>query len=115
MGVPAGSTEGRRKSQHDAMVRGRCRQVPSRWETEFGRWVSDFGVSRIVSALAHDPDLRVTNQSVYEWLQDHPPTASRALALVAMSRGRPTLNAIYHHAHEIRRPPDTAGKERLQR
>jgi hypothetical protein len=80
-------------------ARGRFRRAPDRWNTEIGRWVSNFGVSRIVSALAHDPDLRVTNQSVYEWLQGHPPTASRALARVAMSRGRFTLDAIYHHAH----------------
>jgi len=41
-----------------------CSGQGSRWETEFGRWVSDFGVSRIVIELARDPDLRVTNQAV---------------------------------------------------
>ncbi len=51
-------------SRQDALARGRHKRDPSRWETEFGRWVSDFGVSRVVEALAHDPNLRVTNQAV---------------------------------------------------
>ena len=106
-GVP-----GQAMIRDEALGLGQFRRAPDRWHTEFGRWVSDFGTSRIVAALAHDPDLRVTNQSVYEWLQGHPPTASRALALVAMSRGRRTLDAIYHHALEIRRPPDTTAASR---
>jgi hypothetical protein len=39
-----------------ALALGRFRRAPDRWHTEFGRWVSDFGVSRIVSALAPAPD-----------------------------------------------------------
>ena len=88
--------------RHDALARGRCRRVPARWDTEFGRWVGDVGVPRIVAALAHDPDLRVTNQAVYEWLQGHAPHPSRAMALVEMSRGRLTLTAIYQHGREVR-------------
>ncbi|MDH4038445.1 MAG: hypothetical protein OEV86_13300 [Candidatus Krumholzibacteria bacterium] len=60
------------------------------------------GVPRIVAALAHDPNLRVTNQAVYEWLQGHAPHPTRALALVEMSGGRLTLNAIYEHGREVR-------------
>ncbi len=85
-----------------ALALGRFRRTPARWETEFGRWVSDFGVSRIVSALAPDPALRITNQTVYEWLQGHAPHPTRALALVEMSGGRLTLNAIYEHGREVR-------------
>lgn len=33
--------------RHDALAKGRYRRVPSRWDTEFGRWVADFGVPRI--------------------------------------------------------------------
>ncbi len=88
--------------RHDALAKGRYRRVPSRWDTEFGRWVSDVGVPRIVAALANDPDLRITNQSVYEWLQGHAPHPTRALALVEMSDGRLTLNAIYEHGREVR-------------
>jgi len=89
--------------QHEALAKGRYKRVPSRWETEFGRWVADFGVPRIVKALARDPDLRVTNQAVYEWLQGHPPRPARAMALVELSAGQLTLEAIYEHGREIRR------------
>ena len=51
--------------RNEALERGRFKRVPDRWETEFGRWVADFGVPRIVAGLAHDPTLRVTNQAVY--------------------------------------------------
>jgi hypothetical protein len=88
--------------RHDALAKGRYRRVPSRWGTEFGRWVSDVGVPHIVAALAHDPDLRITNQTVYEWLQGHPPHPARAMALVQMSGGRLTLEAIYQHSREVR-------------
>ena len=103
--------------RQDALALGRFRRTPARWETEFGRWVSDFGVSRIVSALARDPDLRVTNRAVYEWLQGHPPHPSRAMALVQISEGRLTLETIYEHGRQIRRTDvtnDTTGK-RLDR
>ena len=88
--------------QHEALARGRHKRVLSRWETDFGRWVGDFGVPRIVKALAHDPDLRVTNQAVYEWLQGHPPRPARAMALVELSGGRLTLEAIYQHGRAMR-------------
>ncbi len=81
---------------------GRFRRAPSRWQTDFGRWVGDTGVPRIVAALARDPDLRVTNQAVYEWLQGHSPRPTRAIALVEMSEGRLTLEAIYRHGMEVR-------------
>ena len=84
--------------RHDALAKGRYRWVPTRWNTEFGRWVSDFGVSRIVSALARDPDLRITNQTVYEWLQGHAPHPFPAMVLVEMPGGRLTLDAIYQHS-----------------
>jgi len=97
--------------QREALAKGRYKRVPARWETEFGRWVSDFGVPRIVKALAHDPDLRVTNQAVYEWLQGHPPRPARAMALVELSGGRLTLEAIYEHSREIRQSRDEAAPE----
>ena len=100
--------------RHDALSKGRYRRVPSRWDTEFGRWVGDVGVPCIVSALARDPDLRVTNQTIYEWLQGHPPRPSRARALVELSGGRLTLEAIYDHARKVRRLPGDSG-ERLER
>ena len=98
--------------RHDALARGRYRRVPSRWDTEFGRWVSDFGVPRIVAALAHDPDLRVTNQAVYEWLQGHAPHPARAMALVEMSQGRLTLDAIYQHSRQMKLTEGDSGGPR---
>jgi hypothetical protein len=105
--------------RHDALAKGRYRRVPSRWDTEFGRWVSDVGVPRIVATLARDPDLRITNQTVYEWLQGHAPHPTRALALVEMSGGRLTLEAIYRHGQEVRDPAgdacETERREHAQR
>lgn len=97
--------------RQDALASGRYRRVPLRWETEFGRWVGDFGVPRIVKALARDPDLRVTNQAVYEWLQGHPPRPARAMALVELSGGRLSLEAIYQHSREIRRSQEPGTPE----
>jgi hypothetical protein len=98
--------------RHDALTKGRFKRVPYRWKTEFGRWVGDFGVPRIVAALARDPDLRVTNQAVYEWLQGHAPRPNRAIALVEMSRGRLTLDAIYEHGRQIRSRESMGQQER---
>ena len=111
LGIKSGSS---RMFRQDALAMGRYRRDPSRWQTTFGQWVSDFGVSRIVSALAHDPDLRVTNQAVYEWLRGYAPRPARAMALVELSGGRLTLEAIYDHARKVRRPPGD-GRERLER
>ena len=97
--------------QQEALAKGRYKRVPSRWETEFGRWVADFGVPRIVKALARDPELRVTNQAVYEWLQGHPPRPARAMALVELSGGRLTLEAIYEHGQQVRQPQESAAQE----
>ncbi len=86
----------------EALAAGRFKRAPDRWQTEFGRWVADFGVPRIVAGLAHDPDLRVTKQAVYEWLQGHAPQPARALALVEMSQGRLTLEIIYQHSRQMK-------------
>jgi len=74
---------------------------PFRWDTDFGRWVRSYGVGRIVQALGQDPDLRVTSQSVYEWLQGHAPRPPRAAALVRLSEGCLTLEAIYGHRSQL--------------
>lgn len=103
--------------RQDALALGRYRRDPLRWQTTFGQWVSDFGVTRIVAALSDDPDLRVTRRAVYEWLRGHPPRPARAMALVELSGGRLTLEAIYEHTCEAR-PAATqsgCGRERLQR
>jgi hypothetical protein len=87
----------------EALALGRFKRTPARWETEFGRWVSEVGVPRIVAALARDPDLRVTNNAVYHWLSGHAPRPARAQALVELSGGRLTLDAIYDHGPQVRK------------
>jgi hypothetical protein len=86
----------------EALASGRFKRAPDRWQTDFGRWVADVGVPRIVAGLAHDPLLRITNQAVYEWLQGHAPHPARAMALVEMSHGRLTLEVIYQHGRQMR-------------
>lgn len=95
--------------RREALVLGRYKRDPDRWQTEFGRWVADFGVPRIVAGLAHDPALRVTNQTVYEWLQGHAPQPARAMALVEMSQGRLTLDAIYQHGRQMKQSEGDSG------
>ena len=95
--------------RREALELGRYKRDPNRWQTEFGRWVADFGVPRIVAGLAHDPNLRITNQTVYEWLQGHAPQPARAMALVEMSQGRLTLEAIYQHGPQMRQSDGDSG------
>jgi len=104
-GRPHDAVGGRRQdvTRNEALARGRFKRVPSRWKTEFGQWIAEVGVVGIVSALAHDPDLRITKHSVYMWLGGRAPRAARAMALVKLSRGRLTLDAIYDHCREVRR------------
>ena len=95
--------------REEALAAGRFKRDPNRWQTEFGRWVADFGVPRIVAGLADDPALRITNQTVYEWLQGHAPQPARAMALVEMSQGRLTLEAIYGHGQQLKQSGGDAG------
>lgn len=79
-----------------------CRRSLPGWQTTFGRWVGDIGVPGIVLALKPDPDLRVTPNCVYQWLLGHQPRPARAQALVDMSAGQLTLDAVYGHIRELR-------------
>ncbi|HPD72841.1 MAG TPA: hypothetical protein PLL30_13810 [Candidatus Krumholzibacteria bacterium] len=97
--------------RNEALELGRFKRDPNRWQTEFGRWVADFGVPRIVAGLSHDPALRITNQTVYEWLQGHAPQPVRAMALVEMSQGRLTLEAIYQHGRQMRQTGSAGGPQ----
>ena len=69
--------------RREALELGRFKRDPDRWQTEFGRWVADFRVPRIVAGLAHDPNLRVTNQAVAEWLRGYAALPARATATSA--------------------------------
>ena len=95
--------------RREALELGRYKRDPNRWQTEFGRWVADFGVPRIVAVLGQDPNLRVTKHAVYHWLKGYAPRPDRALALVEMSQGRLTLDAIYQHGRQMRQSEGDAG------
>jgi len=90
----------------EALALGRFKRAPARWETKFGRWIGETGVPRIVAALGRDPDLRVTNNAVYNWLRGHAPRPDRARALVELSGGSLTLDDIYNHSRQVRRTAD---------
>lgn len=94
--------------QQDALASGRYKRMPDRWQTEFGRWVNEFGVPRIVEALSADPDLRVTSNAIYKWLGGVSPHPFRALALVELSGGQISLRDIYQHCRDVR--GETAGE-----
>lgn len=95
--------------RREALELGRYKRDPNRWQTDFGRWVADFGVPRIVAVLGQDPNLRVTKHAVYHWLKGYAPRPDRALALVEMSGGRLTLDAIYQHGRQMRQSEGDAG------
>jgi len=59
-----------------------------RWETRFGRFVSDVGVSNLRDAL-RTRGIVVTPQAVYHWIAaTHAPSAVRRRALIEIARGR---------------------------
>ena len=95
--------------RQEALELGRYKRDPNRWQTEFGRWVAEFGVPRIVAVLGQDPNLRVTKHAVYHWLKGYAPRPDRALALVEMSQGRLTLEAIYQHSRQMRQSEGDPG------
>jgi len=80
---------------------GRCTS-DGRWETDFGRWVADYGPSEIVERFREDPELRITQHAVYEWLRGHVPRVERAMALVELSAGHLTLEQIYAHGNQVK-------------
>ncbi len=95
--------------RREALELGRYKRDPDRWQTDFGRWVADFGVPRIVAVLGQDPNLRVTKHAVYHWLKGYAPRPDRALALVEMSHGRLTLEAIYQHGRQMKQSEGDSG------
>lgn len=74
----------------------------ARWKTRFGSWVGEVTVAQIVSHLQRDPELRVTESAVYHWLRGHAPNPDRARALVELSKGEISYDAIYSHRKELR-------------
>lgn len=71
------------------------------WRTRFGSWIAHTSVPTIVDHLSADPNLRVTRHGVYQWVYGHAPTADRAQALVRLSAGSLSFEAIYSHRQEL--------------
>jgi hypothetical protein len=72
---------------------------PRRWESGFGRWVSDFGIARLA------PQLGVTRTCIYHWVQGRrEPRPEQARAIVELSGGAVPLEAIYRRPRGAREP-----------
>jgi hypothetical protein len=70
---------------------------PSRWQTQFGSWVSRYGVRPLTRDLgaAGEPQ---TNKAVYHWISGSTrPRPHVAQILVRLSGGELSLDVIYEH------------------
>jgi hypothetical protein len=79
------------------------KRVSIYWQTDFGRWLSEFGVSKILAGLDHDPNLRVSGSAIYQWIRGRTrPDPDRAWALVELSAGKLTIETVYRHRRQLR-------------
>lgn len=79
------------------------RRGDGRWSTPFGAWVSGYTTMRLVAAMT-DAGCPVERHIVYHWLAGrYCPRPSAARAMVALSDGALTLDAIYEHVEAMRR------------
>jgi len=78
------------------------RRSELRWQTRFGSWVHDFGVSNLVQELQRVGE-PISQKGVYAWMSgDGRPNYERALVLTRISGGRVRLEDIARHRHEVR-------------
>lgn len=65
--------------------------------SEFSTWATQYGVRRLAA------DLRVTDESIYQWLRGATsPRPQLALRTAQLSGGRVTVETIYRHAETAR-------------
>jgi hypothetical protein len=70
------------------------RQV-RRWNTQFGRWVGSYGVTRLCEALSRAGQ-PVTPHAVYGWVGGRiAPRPQRAIAIARLSGGALGVGEIY--------------------
>jgi hypothetical protein len=80
-----------------------ARRAPRRWGTPFGRWVGNYGVSRLartISERARDGRALhpVTHWSVYGWLSgEHTPRSYYLTQIVELSQGAVQQHDIIRH------------------
>ena len=74
---------------------------PVRRRTSFGRWVSDYRVSRLLKTL-DARGMPLTSHTVYDWIAGrHAPRPTYAAAIVEISGGRLSFADIYRHRTEM--------------
>lgn len=77
-------------------------RIGRRWQTRFGRFVQGYGVERLVDALGQHGS-PVTPSAVYSWMSGAgTPRAERMSALVRISGGSVTPQAILDHRETVR-------------
>jgi hypothetical protein len=74
----------------------------NRWDTGFGRWISDYGVAELVRALELKGVI-VTKGSIYQWVGGTMPRQKTIDALLSVSEGKLTLVMIYEHSRFVDR------------
>ena len=81
--------------------------IRGRWRTRFASWVGDFTVAALRRELAAHGE-PVGRNAVYEWLAGRTmPTASRAIVIVKVSRGRVRMEDILRHRSTVGREKGT--------
>lgn len=68
-----------------------------RWKSDFGKWVSAFGVDSLAAAL------QVNRQSIYHWVSGRTfPTVLNAKKIVALSEEKISMQKIYSQRESIK-------------
>lgn len=72
-------------------------------QTKFSKWLKDFGIQNLVSAMREKgPDYAITISAAYQWARrEHEPRPKKARALIEISRGAITLQDIADHFEAI--------------
>lgn len=72
------------------------RRIVIRYRTPFGRWVANYGVCRLASAVDVAPT------TVYGWLSGtKTPQPARAIAIVTVSGGAVKLEDVFAHRQQV--------------
>jgi len=68
-----------------------------RWQTDFGKWVSNFGVCRLAISLD------INRQAIYHWIGGRTfPSLSNAKKIIILSDNHLSMQKIYSHAEAIK-------------
>lgn len=77
------------------------RRRVNRWSTEFGQFVSGYGVPALARDLTAN-GAQVTSSSIYKWLAGQTePRPGTARAMRALSGGALSFDAIFGHREQV--------------